>query len=213
MNINMGLNQYVDKVASKERTPGGGSVAAILGSLGCSLASMVANLTFEKDLYKALGVHQKEAFSQSFEELQQLIKKLNQLAEEDTCVFDEVLKAMSLPKNTKQEKYEQKKAIEKATQLALQTPLNTAKVALEALELQSIFVKWGNPDTMSDMGVGIWSVYAALEGALITVKINLYNLSDEVYKNKVLKECEKIMIRGRKLRDQHLDEVYKKLDN
>lgn len=212
MNINMALNQYVDKVASKERTPGGGSVAAILGSLGCSLASMVANLTFEKDIYQELKKGQKKAFAESFDELQKLIKELNQLAKEDTCVFEEVLKAMSLPKNTDQEKHEQEKAIEEATKYALQTPLKTAKLALKVLELQTIFVKWGNTDTMSDMGVGIWSAYAGLEGALITVKINLYTLSDEEYKKKILEECEKTMIKGRKLRDQHLEAVYKKLD-
>lgn len=212
MDIRMALDQYVDKVASKDRTPGGGSVAAILGSLGCSLASMVANLTFEKDIYQDLQKNQKQAFEESFEELHELIKQLKQLAKEDTCVFEEVLKAMRLPKNTNQEKNEQKKAIEEATKYALQTPLKTAKLALKALELQTIFVKWGNTDTMSDIGVGIWSAYAGLEGALITVKINLYNLSDEEYKNKILAECEETMVRGRKLRDQHLEEVYKKLD-
>ena len=94
----------------------------------------------------------------------------------------------------------------------MKTPLNTAKLALQALELQEVFIKWGNIDTMSDVGVGIWAAYGGLEGAVITVKINLFQLSDEEYKQKIIEECEDIVDQGRKLRDRHLEEVYSKLD-
>jgi methenyltetrahydrofolate cyclohydrolase len=212
MNITMGLDQYIKKVASKERTPGGGSVAAISSSLGCALASMVANLTFDKEAFQQLKQEQRQAFQKSFEELHVFMDKLNQLAKEDTCVFKEVLKAMELPKDTEQERQERETAVKEATIKALETPLNTARLSLKALELQTVFVKWGNNDAMSDIGVGIWTTYGGLEGAIITVKINLYTLIDEEYKTKVMSECDEIVEKGRKLRDQLLEEVYKKLD-
>lgn len=213
MNIKMGLDRYIEAVASKDRTPGGGSVAAVSTSMGCALASMVANLTFEKEEFQQLTKDQQEVFQQGFEDLHDLIEDLNKLAKEDTYAFDGVLKAMKLPRSTKEEKKTRKEAMEEATKEALETPLKTARLSLKALELQRIFVKWGNTDTMSDIGVGIWTAYGGLEGALITVKINLYNLYDEGYKKKVLKECDEIMKKGTELRDRHLKEVYKKLDN
>lgn len=213
MNITMRLDQYIEQVASKERTPGGGSVAAISSSLGCALASMVANLTFDKEAFQQLKKEQQQTFQQSFEELQVLMDKLNQLAKEDTCVFKEVLKAMELPKGTEQEKKERETAVEEATKEALQTPLKIARLSLEALELQTVFVRWGNTDAMSDIGVGVWTTYGGLEGAVITVKINLYTLIDEAYKTEVMRDCDAIVEKGKKLRDQHLEEVYKKLDS
>ncbi len=213
MNITTRLDQYIEQVASKERTPGGGSVAAISSSLGCALASMVANLTFDKEAFQQLKKEQQQTFQQSFEELQVLMDKLNQLAKEDTCVFKEVIKAMGLSKDTEQEKKERETAVEEATKDALQTPLKIARLSLEALELQTVFVRWGNTDAMSDIGVGIWTTYGGLEGAIITVKINLYTLIDEEYKSNVMKECDEIVEKGKKLRDQHLEEVYKKLDS
>ncbi len=212
MDVKMGLDRYIEAVASKERTPGGGSIAAISGSMGCALASMVGNLTFEKKAYNEMKEDQQEAFQKSFDELQELIKDLNQLAKEDTYAFEGVLKAMKLPKNTEAEKTKRREAMEEATKKALETPLNTAKLALKALELQTVFVKWGNIDTMSDIGVGIWTAYGGLEGAIITVKINVYDLTDQEYKSKVLDECDRIMKKGTELRDQHLKEVYNKLD-
>jgi len=119
---------------------------------------------------------------------------------------------MKLPNDSDNEKQKRKKAIEEATKEALETPLSIAKMSLKVLELQGVFVQWGNTDTMSDMGVGIWTAYAGLEGAIITVKINLYNLYDEEYKEKIIKECEKIISMGRQLRDEHLKTVYSKLD-
>lgn len=212
MDIKMALEKYVDEVSSKERTPGGGSVAAISASLGCALASMVANLTFEKEAFEKLTEEHKKTFNEGFKELQEFIKELNCLAKEDTYAFEGVLEAMKLPEETEKEKKNRKQAIEEATKDALKTPLKIAKMSLKALELQDVFVRWGNTDTMSDMGVGIWTAYAGLEGALITVKINLYNLVDEKYKNRILEECEQILLKGRALRDQHLEAVYKKLD-
>jgi methenyltetrahydrofolate cyclohydrolase len=211
--VKMGLDHYIERVASKDRTPGGGSVAAIAASLGCALASMVANLTFEKKAFKELETDQKEAFQQGFEELQDLIQDLNQLAKDDTFAFEGVMEAMKLPKDTDEAQQKRKEAIEEATKEALETPLKTAKLSLKALELQTVFVKWGNTDTMSDIGVGIWTAYGGLEGALITVKINLYNLYDKDYKKKVMDQCDEIMKKGSQLRDQHLKEVYKKLDD
>ncbi len=212
MDIEMPLNQYIKQVGSEKRTPGGGSVAAICGSLGCALTSMVGNLTFKKEAFQQLNEEQKQVFQHSFEELHRLIKQFNHLAKEDTYAFEGVLKAMKLPKNTEEEKEKRNQDMEKATKDALKTPLNTAKLALQALELQEVFIKWGNIDTMSDVGVGIWAAYGGLEGAVITVKINLFQLSDEEYKQKIIEECEDIVDQGRKLRDRHLEEVYSKLD-
>lgn len=174
---------------------------------------MVANLTFDKEAFQQLKKEEQQTFLHSFEELHVLMDKLNQLAKEDTCVFEEVLKAMGLPKNTEQERKEREKTVEEATKDALKTPLETARISLKALELQTVFVKWGNTDAMSDIGVGIWTAYGGLEGAIITVKINLYTLSDEEYKTRVIKECDEIVEKGKKLRDQNLEVVYKKLDS
>ncbi|QQY79747.1 formimidoyltetrahydrofolate cyclodeaminase [Keratinibaculum paraultunense] len=205
------LEDFIDKVASKEPTPGGGSVSALAGSLGAALTFMVGNLTFGKKAYEELDEEVKEEMNSNFKELQKSIEKLNKIVDEDTKAFDKVMEAFKMPKETEEEKTKRNAAIQEGYKKALEVPLKCAEECFRVLKLQDVFAHYGNINAITDVGVGTLLAAAGLEGALLNVKINLLSIKDEVYRNEMEKKIEELLNEGIKLKKELMKIVYKRL--
>lgn len=211
MLVNKTVKDYVAQVASKEPTPGGGSVAALAGSLGSALTAMVGNLTIGRKIYRELDDEVKKEMDDNFAELMNSIEKLNNIVDEDTKAFDKVMIALKMPKETEEEKAERSKAIQEGYKVALEVPLRCAEECLNVLQLQRIFADHGNVNAITDVGVGALLAVTGLEGAILNVKINLSSIKDVEFKNKIEEKINSLMTEGMKLKDELMEIVYKRL--
>lgn len=211
MFIEKSLKDYIADVASKEPTPGGGSVAALAGSLGSALTAMVGNLTIGRKIYEELDAEVKEVMDKNFKELYNSIEKLNSIVDEDTKAFDKVMEALKLPKETEEEKKVRSDAIQEGYKVALEVPLRCAEECFKVLELQRVFADHGNVNAITDVGVGALLAATGLEGAILNVKINLNSIKDEEFKNKIEEKINTLMSEGMKLKDELMEIVYKRL--
>ncbi len=171
----MTVAAFADETASESPAPGGGSVAALLGSLGAALGTMVANLSSHKPGWDERW----EEFSRWAEQGQQLKDELLRLMDEDTQAFNKVMAALGMPKGTAEEKAARKAALEQANQGAIAVPFRVMQVAFEAFALLEAMARTGNPASVSDAGVGVLCVRAAIRGAWLNVRINLSGLTDK----------------------------------
>ena len=211
MLIKKSVEEFIESVASKAPAPGGGSVAALVGSLGSALTAMVGNLTKGKKAYNELDNKLKEELDNNFNEAIKLVQRLNELVDEDTKSFNGVMAAFKMPKNTEEEKSVRGRAIQDATKEALEVPLETAEKCLEVLKLQKSFANYGNQNAITDIGVGALLGYAGIEGAIFNVKINLSGIKDKDYVDTIDKKCESIVEEGNSLKEEVLKIVYSKL--
>lgn len=212
MLLEVKVKDFVEDVASSKPAPGGGSVAALTSSLGSALTSMVGNLTIGRKAYEKLTVEQKKQLDHNFVRSQELIKALNRLTEEDTTAFNGVMAAFKLPKGTEEEKKKRSEEIQKAMKEALEVPLTVAKESLEVLKIQKSFGDFGNPNAITDVGVGALLAYAGLEGALFNVLINLQSIKDEEYVKEIREKCDVLKSEGNRLKNETLEVVYSKLN-
>jgi glutamate formiminotransferase/formiminotetrahydrofolate cyclodeaminase len=166
--IHLSLSDFADETASESAAPGGGSVAAYLGVLGASLAGMVANLSAHKKGWE----NRWEEFSDWAERAEASKNTLMRLVDADTNAFQELMSAHSLPKSTETEKTARKIALEKATAKAIDVPLQVMKLALESMQIIKSMVIQGNPNSVSDAGVGALCARSAVLGAYLNVRIN-----------------------------------------
>lgn len=170
--VGMTVKRFVEETASESAAPGGGSVSALLGALGAALGSMVANLSSHKR-----GWDDKwEQFSNWADVGAELQKKLLFLVDEDTRAFDEVMAAFALPKQSDAEKLARKQAIAAANLKAAEVPFRVMQTCLEVFPLLRAMVETGNPNSITDAGVGILCMRAAVRGAALNVKINAKSL-------------------------------------
>jgi len=211
MLIDVSIKSYIDKVASKEPTPGGGSVAALAGSLGSALTAMVGYLTIGRKMYEELDEKVKEEMDNNFDQLKKSIEKLNHIVDEDTKAFDKVMEAFKLPKETEEEKKNRSNKIQEGYKIALEVPLRCAEECFKVLELQKVFADYGNVNAITDVGVGALLAATGLEGALLNVKINLLSIKDEEFKNKMEQKIDNLLKEGIKLKEELLETVYERL--
>ncbi|HAW86117.1 MAG TPA: glutamate formimidoyltransferase [Spirochaetaceae bacterium] len=172
----LSANAFVDEVSSDSPAPGGGSVAALAGSLGAALAAMVANLTVGKKGYEGSWA----AMSDLAVRAQAIKAQLARAVDEDTAAFNSVMAAMKLPKANPAEQAARDAAIQAGYQSAANVPLETARACLEALKLAGEAVA-GNRNSASDAGVAALMARAGLHGAALNVLINLGSISDALY--------------------------------
>ncbi|NLY77113.1 MAG: cyclodeaminase/cyclohydrolase family protein [Tissierellia bacterium] len=211
MFIEKSLKDYVAEVASGEPTPGGGSVAALAGSLGSALTTMVGNLTIGRKAYNELDDEIKKEMDSNFEELYKSLEVLNRIVDEDTKAFDKVMEALKLPKGSEEEKLKRTEAIQEGYKVALEVPLRCARECLKVLRLQKIFANYGNVNAITDVGVGALLAATGLEGAILNVKINLNSIKDLEFKKTIQDEIDSLMDEGMKLKDELLKIVYERL--
>lgn len=189
--VDLSLKKFAEETASESPAPGGGSVSAYLGALGASLGAMVANLTAHKKGYE----DRLEFFSGYGVQAQEKIKELLFLVDEDTKAFNAIMEAFRLPKNTTEEKSIRKKAIRKANIYAIEIPLKTMETAASCLPLLRAMIENGNPNSISDAGVGALCIQAAVSGAALNVQINAASLDDEAKKAAYFEKAETIETR------------------
>jgi glutamate formiminotransferase/formiminotetrahydrofolate cyclodeaminase len=186
--INLSLQEFANETASESPAPGGGSIAAYMGSLGISLATMVANLSAHK---RAWDDRWKE-FSAWAEKGQKIKDELLYLVDEDTNAFNKIMEAFSLPKSSEQEVKFRSEAIQNATKYATEVPLKTMILAYSSFPIIKAMAEIGNPNSISDAGVGALCARSAVIGAYMNVRINAAELKDEAFKKEILAKAEKI---------------------
>ena len=182
--ISMRLDAFADETASESPAPGGGSISAYLGSLGAALGGMVANLSSHKKGWDDRW----EEFSNHAEQAQNLKDKLLRFVDADTAAFNRIMDAFSLPKGNEVENAARKKAIQEATQHAIEVPLEVMKTAAAVLPILKEMAVNGNPNSVSDAGVGALCASAAVSGAFMNVRINAAGFDDKTYVEKVIAE-------------------------
>ena len=190
--VNLSLQEFANETASESPAPGGGSIAAYMGSLGISLATMVANLSAHK---RAWDERWKE-FSAWAEKGQKIKDELLYLVDEDTNAFNKIMEAFSLPKSSEQEVKFRSEAIQNATKYATEVPLKTMILAYSSFPIIKAMAEIGNPNSISDAGVGALCARSAVIGAYMNVRINAAELKDEAFKKEILAKAEKIKKSG-----------------
>lgn len=209
--VDLSVEDFLSIVDSKSPAPGGGSVSALVSTLGCTLGRMVAHLTFDKKKYKELPLDEQENFTKSFEELEKYRYLLEELIDKDTEAYNLVMAAYKLPKETEEEKLLRKETIEKNLKLAIDTPMSICQISEKALILLKNILKNGNKNAITDLGVAAILLYSGIEGGVLNVKVNLGGLSDEIFKKETLEELDRVIKKSRIERDEIMEVVNKSL--
>jgi len=206
--IDKSCRSFANETASESPAPGGGSISAYIGSLGAALGTMVANLSSHKP-----GWDEKwECFSDWAVKGQAIMNELLFLTDEDTKSFNKIMEAFTLPKESDREKAFRTAAIQAATLYATEIPLRTMKVAYSAFDLVEAMVKDGNPNSVSDAGVGALCLRSAIYGAYLNVKINAKELKDRNIANKLISEATGIYNSAAHKEKEITDAVLKAVD-
>ena len=175
--ISMDLAAFADETASESPAPGGGSISAYVGSLGISLATMVANLSSHKKGWDDRW----EEFSNWAEKGQKIKNELLRLVDADTAAFNKIMTAFSFPKSTDEEKTARTEAIQSATKFAIEVPFKVMQLSYDSLEVIKAMAEIGNPNSVSDAGVGALCARSAVMGAFMNVRINASGYDDKSY--------------------------------
>ncbi len=207
--INLTVNNFVDETAADSPAPGGGSVAALAGAMGISLGAMVANLSADKRGWE----DKTNFFSNLAAEAQVLKKHLLALVDDDTRAFNAIMDAFKLPKNNESEIKLRKHEIEMASQYATSVPLKTIETAALCIPLMKIFAEKGNPNSISDAGVGLLCLKTALAGARLNVLINAKELSDRAFADESVNKMNEIFLNANKEIDAVLNFIEQKMLN
>ncbi len=186
--IDMTCRGFALETASESPAPGGGSISAYMGALGAALGAMVANLSSHKR-----GWDDKwEYYSKYAVSGQELLTELLGLVDEDTAAFNKIMDCFSMPKKSDEEKAARSAALQAATLYATEVPLRTMRASVRVFDLVEAMAKDGNPNSVTDAGVGALSARAAVIGAMLNVKINASGLSDKDLAGKLIAEAEQI---------------------
>ncbi len=203
----MDLTAFANETASESPAPGGGSISAYVGALGVSLGTMVANLSAHKRGWDDRW----EEFSDWAEKGQQYKDELLRLVDEDTRAFNKIMEAFALPKKTDEEKKIRQQAIEEASKHAMEIPFKVMETAYNSIAVMRAMAENGNPNSVSDAGVGVLCAVTAVEGAYLNVKINAMGIHDKKFTEKLLRKAEEIAQKARGCRELVLETVEQKI--
>jgi glutamate formiminotransferase/formiminotetrahydrofolate cyclodeaminase len=182
--VDMDLRSFANETASESPAPGGGSISAYAGVLGVSLGTMVANLSSHKRGWDERW----EEFSDWAEKGQAIKDELLFLVDEDTNAFNKIMDAFGLPKGSEEEKNARKEAIEAASKYAMEIPFRVMQKSFQSMEIMKAMAETGNPNSVSDAGVGALCARTAVRGAYMNVRINASGVEDKTFVEKLLKE-------------------------
>ena len=206
--VKMTVKGFAEETSRESPAPGGGSVAAYMGALGAALGTMVANLSSHKPGWDDRW----EEFSRWADKGQALSDELLVLVDEDTRAFNKIMEAFGLPKKTDEDKRLRSEAIQAATLFATQVPLQTMQAAFGAFELCQAMAEHGNPNSVSDAGVGALAARAAVLGAGLNVKINAASLKDRETADKMIAEAEQLIAEAQKKETEIIGIVERKIN-
>src|SRR6187397_839387 len=205
--VSMPLNDFANETASESPAPGGGSIAAYIGSLGVSLATMVANLSSHKKGWDDRW----EEFSNWAEKGQQYKDELLRLVDADTKAFNGIMHAMGLPKGTDEEKKTRAAALEVATKVAIEIPFKVMQVSYDSMEVIKAMAEVGNPNSVSDAGVGALCARSAVMGAFMNVRINASGYDDKTFVEDIILKGKEIETKTLQLEAEILQVVNEKI--
>lgn len=173
--VDLSVEKFAQETASESPAPGGGSISAAMGAFGAALATMVANLSS----HKAGWDERWEEFSNWAEKGKFYMEHLIKMVDEDTNAFNRIMDAFGLPKGTEEEKNARTQAIQTATLYATEVPFKVMQLCYESMEVIKAMAEHGNPNSVTDAGVGALAVRSAVMGAFLNVKINASGLKDK----------------------------------
>lgn len=201
------IGSFLDSLASGTATPGGGATSGVAGAMGAALLSMVANLTIGRKKYAGVADEMKDIRAKA----EAIRVEMIQLAELDAQVFDRVMEAYRMPRETAEEKQVRSETIQAALRDATEVPLRSAEQATHLFKLAAPVAEKGNTNAVSDVGAGVCMADAAFESAMLNVEINLSLLDDDEFAAKVRGRLDEFKM----IRDEHkgrvLDQVYKQI--
>lgn len=209
MLIEKSCKDFVEVLASKEPVPGGGGAAALVGAIGMALGNMVGNLTVGKKKYKDVEQEVYEIMEKATELQQALLS----MVDGDAEVFGEVAKVYSMPKDTPEKKAAREEAMEKALKHACSVPMDIIRTAVEAIKLQARLGEIGSILALSDVGVGVLCLKAALISGKLNVIINLNGIKDESFVSKISEEMDALVEEGIRIADETYVKVEQRLMN
>jgi methenyltetrahydrofolate cyclohydrolase len=201
------LQVYLDDSASGKPAPGGGSVSACVGALGAALVSMVCNLTAGREKFAAVETEIVALVSQS----EEARARLEELLQQDTTAYNGVIDAYKMPKDTEEQQAARSAAVQAGLIVAADVPLEICRVAVDVCRLSKVAAELGNPQAVTDAGIGAILGEAAVVGAALNVKINLGSTKDAAYVDAAAAEIEGIQDEAAALRAEVLDITLSKL--
>ncbi len=193
--------------ASDAPTPGGGSVSALVGTLGVAMTAMVGNLTVGRPKFKDVEPEVKEITGAAYF----IINRLEKLVDADIAAFGKFMDVYRLPKNTDEEKAKREEQMQKALKKATDTPMEIARTLLDALVITDKLAKIGNTMAISDAGVAAYVCEASLNGVLLSVDINIPMVKDEEYVKNILAEKEQLVAKAKELKDKAVAVVQERM--
>lgn len=204
----MTLTAFAEETASESPAPGGGSIAAYMGALGAALSAMVANLSAHKPGWDDRWREFADYAAQGHD----IMKELLHLVDEDTAAFNGIMAVFAMPKGTPEEKAARSEALQRATLYATEVPLRTLKTAFSAFPIALAMAEEGNPNSVSDAGVGALAIRAAVRGAALNVRINAAGLRDKDRAAALIAEAHDHVARAAQAEDQILAIVNQKIN-
>ncbi|MCC5909297.1 MAG: cyclodeaminase/cyclohydrolase family protein [Clostridiaceae bacterium] len=197
--------EFTEVLSSKAAVPGGGGAAALVGGIGTALAGMVCNLTIGKKKYAQYEEEVKEILAKTEEIQNDLLKMIDEDAEN----FLPLSKAYGMPKDTEEEKKKKEEVLQEALKTACEVPIKIVRTSYEAIKLHEALVDKGSKLAISDVGVGVQCLRAALISGQLNVIINISMIKDEAYVKRVKEETDQLVSEGTKM----ADEVYRKVES
>jgi len=207
--VNMTLADFANETSSESSAPGGGSIAAYVGALGVSLATMVANLSSHKKGWDERW----EEFGNWAEKGEKIKNELVSLVDADTKAFNKIMEGFGMPKSTDEEKLARTNAIQEATKFAIEIPFQVMKASYNSMEVIKTMAEIGNPNSVSDAGVGALCARSAVIGAFMNVRINASGYDDKAYVAETLKRGKEIENKAIALEEEILKIVDGKIGN
>ncbi|TFH24274.1 MAG: glutamate formimidoyltransferase [Bacteroidia bacterium] len=205
--IDLTMRAFMEETASESPAPGGGSVSAYMGSMGAALATMVANLSSQKRGWDERW----EEFSDWAEKGKSIQERLLRLVDEDARAFNGIMAAFGLPNKSAEEQRTRKAAIEEATLHAIEIPYQLMNTSYEGFEVAGAMAETGNPNSVSDAGVGALALHACIEGAWLNVKINATEMKKHPRVKEILESGRKLRKRAEETKNGILDRVNEKI--
>ena len=205
--VSMSLTDFADETASESPAPGGGSISAYIATLGISLGTMVANLSSHKKGWDDRW----EEFSNWAEKGQQYKDELLLLVDADAKAFNQIMSAMGLPKGTDEKKAIRSKAIQEATKFAIEIPFKVMQASYESMEVIKAMVELGNPNSVTDAGVGALCARSAVIGAFMNVRINAAGYDDKNFADEIIMKGREIERKAIALEGEILKTVNEKI--
>ncbi len=206
--VDLTCKGFAEETSRESPAPGGGSISAYMGALGAALGTMVANLSAHKPGWDERW----EFFSDWAEKGKRVMNELLALVDEDTEAFNCIMAVFGMPKGTDQEKAARAEAMEKATLYATEVPLKTMKASFRAFEVAEAMAAEGNPNSVSDAGVGALAARSAVLGAFLNVKINAAGLKDRVKAEALVAEAAEIAAAAEEQEKKILEIVNSKIN-